>query len=102
LRWLAAGLCASCLIANGDEQRRNVLAVLARLGKRGARAIRLNAFWRQIDADGVRVGVGALDSALGARLGDLHVLHDPPPGVVEPAQKRSSTEQTTKSAVAER
>jgi hypothetical protein len=102
LRGLAPGLRATRLIANGNEQRCDVLAVLAGLGERGTSAIRLNAFWRQVDANCVRIGIRALDPALCARLGDLHVLHDPPPGVVEPAQERSSTEQTTKSAVAER
>ena len=101
-RRLAPRLSAARLIAHGDEQRRDVLAVLARLGERGAGAIRLNALGRQIDADGVGLGVGALDPALRARFGDLHVLDDAPPRVVEPAQERSSTEQTAKSAVAER
>jgi len=102
LRGLASGLSASRLIANGDEQRSDVLAVLAGLGKCGTGAIRLNAFRSQVNADSVGVGVRALDPALRARFGDLHVFHDPPSGVVEAAQERSSTEQTAKSAVAER
>ena len=95
------GLRATRLVANGDEQRRDVLAVLPRLGERGACAVRLNAFRRQIDADGVGVAVRALDPALRACLRDLHVL-DHAPRVVEPAQERARTEQTTESAVAER
>ena len=102
LRRLAPRLRAARLIAHGDEQRGDVLAVLPRLGECRAGAVRLNAVGRQIDADRVGVGVGALDAALRARFGDLDVLDDAASRVVEPAQERSCAEQTAKSAVAER
>jgi hypothetical protein len=82
---LASRLRAARLVAHRDEQRGNVFAMLPRFGKSGASAVRLDALGRQIDANGVRIAVGAFDAPLGARIGNLYVLDHAPSRVVESA-----------------
>jgi hypothetical protein len=67
LRGLAPRLTAARLIAHGDEQRGDVFAVLPGFGESRAGAMRLNPFRRQVDANGVGIGVGSFDSPLCAR-----------------------------------
>src|SRR6185295_9300190 len=100
----APGLCAARLIANGDEQRRHVFAMLLprRLRKRRTRAMRLNALWREIDTHRVGIGIRSLHPPLRARFGNLHVLDHAPPRIIEAAQERPGSSQTPESAVAER
>jgi hypothetical protein len=99
---LATRLCAARLVAHRDEQRGDMFAMLHRFGKSGAGAIRLDSFRRQIDADGVRIAVGAFDAPLGACFGNLHILDYAPSRVVEAAQESPGTEQTSESAITER
>jgi hypothetical protein len=99
---LAPGLRAARLVAHRDEQRGDVFAVLPRLRERRARAVRLNALGRQIDAHRVGLGVGAFDTTLCAGFRHLHVFDDATPRVVETTQERSGPQQAPEAAIAER
>jgi hypothetical protein len=102
LRRLATRLGAARLVAHRDEQRGDMFAMLPRLGKSGAGAIRLDSLRRQVDPNGVRIAVGAFDAPLGARFGNLHILDYAPSRVVESAQESPGTEQSSESAITER
>jgi hypothetical protein len=102
LRGFAPRLTAARLIAHRDEQRGDVFAVLPGFGESRAGAMRLNPFGRQVDANGVGIGVGSFDSPLCARFRNLYVFDDAPSRVIKAAKEGSGTEQTSESAVAER
>ena len=97
-RNLASRHGASCLIADGDEQRRDMLAVLARLGERGTRALGLNPRRSQLDFHHVRFRVRPADASDG--LADVDVFDDLASGVVEPAKKCSCAKEPTQTSVA--
>jgi hypothetical protein len=69
-------LLRSCLIADCDEQRCDVLAVVARLLKCGAAALGRDAVAAQLNRRLVRICVRALDAGRGVGLVDLKLTYD--------------------------
>jgi hypothetical protein len=88
-------------IADRDQERGDVLAVLIRLLKGRAGAVRGDAFATQADRHFIRLGIGAFDPALRVRLVQADVVDDLALFVVEAAQKRAGAEQAPKTAVRE-
>jgi hypothetical protein len=102
LRWglrLPARQLGARLVAHCDQERRDVLAVLAGLLERGARAVRRDALAAQADRDFVGLRIRALDAPLGARLVDAHVFDDLAFLVVESAQERPGAQEAAQTAV---
>lgn len=93
---------ASGLIADGDEERGDVFAMLLGLRKDGAVALALDALGGEHDLHRVRIGIGAADLALGRSLEDLDVLDDAAPGVLEASEESASAKEAAKAAVAQR
>lgn len=80
-------LRATSLIAERDEQRRDVFAMLAAFGKRGASARALEAIGRQIDAHRMGLGVAGANDAACAHFADVDVLDNAASKVFEPSQE---------------
>jgi hypothetical protein len=88
-----AGLSAARLIAQRDEQRRNVLAVPSvarRVGR--TRAARREAARRELQRHLVRIRVGATDMPARARILDDDVFDRVPAHVIVTAKVRARTE----------
>ena len=68
-----------------------MLAVLVRLLKCRARAVRCNALTAKLHRDFVRFGIGAFDSSTSGVDCDSYLLNDPAFLVVETTQKCAST-----------
>ena len=100
-RRLAPRLRPAGLIADADEQRRHVLAVLPALGVGGARALRLDPVRRQLDVDRVRLRVGGADGAARGHVVDGDVLDDAAAEILQAAEESSSAEQPAEAAVAQ-
>jgi len=88
------------LVADGDEKRCDVLAVLPSLGEGGARALRLNSRGGQLDLHHVRLRVRTTDFAASDGLADVDIFDDLASGVVEPTKKCSCAEEPTQTSVA--
>ena len=91
----------TCLIANGDQQSCDVLAVLSRLLECGAGAVGGNAFTAELDRRLVRLWVRALDASGGARVRNGDALDDSALLVVETPQKRAGSKETAEAAIGE-
>jgi hypothetical protein len=76
--------------------------MMARLLESGATALGRNAIAAELDCRQVRVVVRALDAGRGVRLADFQISDDLALLVVEPAQERSRSEQTPKTAIGKR
>jgi hypothetical protein len=87
------------LVANRDEERGDVFAVLAGLLERRARAVGRDAFAPEFDRRLVGFRIRALDAPGGARVRDGDALYDPALLVVEASQKRSSSEESAETAI---
>ena len=98
---LTTGQVGASAVAHRDEQRGNVLAVLVRLLKGGAGAVRGNALTAEAYRHFIRLGSGAFDAPLRVRLVQADVVDDFALFVVEAAQKRASAEQAPETAVGE-
>lgn len=86
-------------VANRDQQRGDVFAMLPGLLKGGAGAVGRDAFTPEPDRHGVRIRVGTLDLALRDGVVDIDVLHDAALLVVEAAQEGASAEQPPEAAI---
>jgi len=98
---LAPRLRPAGLVADADEERRHVLAVLAALGEGGAGAVALDAVGRELDRHGVRLGVGGAHGAARAHVVDLDVLDDAAAEVLQAAEEGARAEQPAEAAVAQ-
>ena len=101
-RWVVPRLTRARLIADADEQRRDVLAMLSPLLKGGTRTARFDAGRRELDRDGVRLRVGGADRPAGRRVLDRDVLDRPAAKILEAAQEGARAEQPPQPAIAER
>jgi hypothetical protein len=101
-RRLAPLLGPARLIPDADEQRRDVLAVLAALREGGARAVRLDAVRRELHRDGIRIRVGRAHGPARAHLVDLDVVDDAASEVLEASEERAGAEEPAQAAVAQR
>jgi hypothetical protein len=90
------------LIAHGDEERRDVLAVAIDLGERGAGAARGEAGRGELQLHSVRVRVGAAHGALGGGFLDDDLGHRLTAHVVVSAEEGAGAEQAAKRAVVQR
>lgn len=71
------------MVSNGDEQRGDVFAVLARLAEGGAGAMRLNPLRLELDLDDIRIRVRAFDPTMGGRLLDADIFDHASSRVIE-------------------
>src|SRR5260221_7701353 len=96
---LAPGKLRAGLVSYRDEERCDVLAVLAGLLEGRARTVRRDAFPAELDGRLVGLRVRALHATRGARVGDVDALDDTPLLVVETSEERARAEQSSKAAV---
>src|SRR5689334_20283273 len=89
------------LIAHRDQERRDVLAMVARLLESRAAALRGDAFAAELNGGQIRVVVGALDASGRIRLAHFEITDDLALLVVEAAQKSASSEQAAKASIGE-
>jgi hypothetical protein len=94
-------LLRSRLIAHGDQQSGDMLAVVACLLEGGAAALRRDAFSSKLNGGQIRIVVGALDARCRIRLADFEITDDLALLVVEAAQKSPSSEQAAKASIGE-
>jgi hypothetical protein len=96
---IAPGKLRSSTVADGDQQSGYVFAVLIGFLESRAGAARSDALTAQAYGDGIRVRVGALDLSGGVRVSYGNVFDDLAFFVVEAAQKRAGSEQSTETAI---
>jgi hypothetical protein len=92
---------ASCLIAQGDEQRGDVFAVLSALRERRARASALDAIRRQVDPYGMWFRIAGADDASGTHVANFDVFDDAASKVLEPPQKSTRAKKAAQATVAQ-
>lgn len=104
LRWRAARirLRAARLIAERDEERRNVLAVPVDLGKRRAAALGADPVGREADVHAVRGRLGAADLTPRASVLDGHLVDGVASYVIVAAKERAGPEQAPERSIVER
>src|SRR5688500_2233330 len=102
LTGLPARQCLPRLVANGDQERRHVLAMLPRLLKGRAAAARGDAFAAEADRNVVRLRVRTLHPPLCGRVVEVNLVHHLALLVVEPAQESASAQQSAQAAVGQR
>jgi hypothetical protein len=79
------------LVSDRDEQSRYVLAMLIRLLKRGAGAVRLDSLAAESHRHFVGIRIGTLDFASSGFVIDGDLLNDPALFIVKPTQESSRT-----------
>jgi hypothetical protein len=99
--WGRSRLLRSGLIAHGDQERGDVLAMVARLLEGGAATLRGNPISPELNGGQVRIIVRALDACRGIRLADFEITDDLALFIIEAAQKRASSEQAAKASIGE-
>jgi hypothetical protein len=89
------------LIAHRNQQRCNVLAVMARLLERRAATLGRYTVAAQLNGGLIRIGVRSFDAGSRVGLVDLEVTNDLALFVVQTAKKCSRSEQATKASIRE-
>ncbi len=100
-RLLPPTLRRASVIANRNEQRTDVFAVLTALRVGGASASAFDSVGREFHADRVRLTVVATDGAAGPHVGRGHVIHNTSSEILQAAQKRARAKEATEAAVTE-
>jgi hypothetical protein len=88
------------LIADRNQQRRDVLAVLVGLSEGRTRTMRLDAVGSQLDRDRVGLGLRRSNRARGRHLVDCDILDDATTEILKSPKERSGAEQPAKATVA--
>ena len=99
---LLAFLPRARLVAEGDEERGDVLAVPVDLRERRTSALGREAGRRELELHVVGLGLGASDVAARRRIADLDLVDGVTPDVIVPAEKSARSEEPAQRSVIER